>query len=113
MIRSFNGTNALRLAVIGMGSRAAHMVRLICNADPEIRVAVVVDPLPEEILRARMRDWKIPDYTDIEIVGDIAALLNQADRFAGLLIGTPCHMHAPIAVSVAVTALPMFLEKPA
>lgn len=99
----------LRLAVIGMGSRIAHMARLMCEADADARVVAVADPQTEA---ARERAVGLPDADAIRYVEDVDALLARADDFDALLIGTRCHLHAPLAVAVARTGLPLFLEKP-
>ncbi len=43
---------------------------------------------------------------------DTDRLLEHADSYDGILIGTRCDLHAPLAVKVAPTRLPLFLEKP-
>src|SRR5215217_7977769 len=37
----------------------------------------------------------------------------DADAIDGVVIGTRCDLHAPLAVKVAASGLPVFLEKPA
>jgi predicted dehydrogenase len=108
-----SGDSPLNLAVIGMGLRAAHMARLICQADSAFRVAAVADPVSPQLVRARMRDHALPDADHADIVEDADALLARADDFHALLIGTPCYLHAPLALKAAATRLPLLLEKPA
>src|SRR5689334_5468935 len=105
-------SNTVRLAVIGMGNRAAHMSRLICEADADFRVVAVADPQPRDALLPHMQRWKVPDAEQIQLFGDVDELLAHAGDFDGLLIGTPCHLHTPVAVKAAATGLPLFLEKP-
>jgi predicted dehydrogenase len=104
--------NTARLAVIGMGNRAAHMSRLICEADPEFRVVAVADPQPRDALLPHMQRWRVPDAEHVDVFADVEQLLARADDFDGLIIGTPCDLHMPIAVQTAATRLPLFLEKP-
>lgn len=106
----------LRLAVIGLGGRAASMVEMIQQIEPAVRVTGLVDPAVDRV-RQRLRDHKIPDehLTPHE---SIAAMLDDPGRYDGLLIGTRCCLHTPMAVSVARELartggdLPLFLEKP-
>jgi predicted dehydrogenase len=102
----------MNLAVIGMGSRASHMARLMCELDADVRVDAVVDAQPEDSLRQFMAKRRVQDVDRIRIFRDVEALLDRADDFAGVIIATPCHLHASIAVEVARTRLPEFLEKP-
>jgi predicted dehydrogenase len=105
-------TNLFRLAVIGMGNRAAHMSRLICEADPEFRVVAAADPQPAQMLVPHMQRWKIPDADRVQLFEDVDQLLTHADEFDGVIIGTPCYLHTPIAIKAAATGLPLLLEKP-
>ncbi|HEX7009894.1 MAG TPA: Gfo/Idh/MocA family oxidoreductase [Phycisphaeraceae bacterium] len=100
----------LRLGVIGLGLRASHMVRAMRNADPELHVAAVADPDGEAALQ-RLRQMNLGDNGTLTCQ-TAEQLLEQADRLDGLLIGTRCHLHTPLAVQVAGTGLPLFLEKP-
>ncbi len=101
----------VRLAVIGLGERVTHMARLLSDVDPDVRVVAVADPQPEAAAR-RAAAAGLPDADAIRYFGDVEALLARAGDFDALLIGTPCHLHAPLAVAVAGTGLPLFLEKP-
>ena len=101
----------IRLGVIGMGARACHMSKLMCEADPEVRVTRVADPAADAV-RARMVEWKVPGHEQVTILPDAETLLASADELDALLIGTSCHLHAPMAILAASTKLPIFLEKP-
>jgi predicted dehydrogenase len=101
------------LAVIGMGNRAAHMSRLICEIDPEVRVVAAADVLPPDSVRQQMRQSSVPFADEVQLFNDADDLLANAGDFDGLLIATPCHLHAALAVKAAATGLPLFLEKPA
>src|SRR4051794_33709818 len=112
MIRPLAKTNVMKLAVIGMGNRVSHMSRLMCEADPDIRIAAAADPVGEQLVRRRMDEWKIPHADETHVFDDAEELLRHAGDFDGLLIGTRCDLHAPMAVRAAATGLPLFLEKP-
>jgi predicted dehydrogenase len=104
--------NALNLAVIGMGNRSAHMTNLMHEADSDVRVAAIVDPDPAGA-RQRMSSWKVPQDNQQQFYESVEALLEHADDLDGIVIGTQCHLHTPVAVAVAALGLPVFLEKPA
>ncbi len=104
-------TRRLRLAVIGLGERAIHMAKMVCQADADVRVAAVVDPRGKAAVDAAVNAG-IPDAADIRVLADVETLLHNAGDFDGLMIGTPCNLHSPTAVEAAATGLPVFLEKP-
>jgi predicted dehydrogenase len=101
----------VKLAVIGMGVRITHMARLMCEADPDVRVVAIADPAGASAAQ-RAAAAKLPDAQSIRLYADVEQLLANAGDFDALLIGTRCHLHAPLAVAVARTGLPLFLEKP-
>ncbi len=105
------GNSRLRLAVIGLGERASHMARMTCLADSDVRITAVVDPRGAAAVSAAELAG-LPDAGDIALFDDVPALLGEADRFDGIIIGTPCNLHAPTAIAVAECGLPLFLEKP-
>ncbi len=100
----------IRLGVIGLGTRAAHISSLICGEDKDVRVTLVADPSPDRV-RERMRDSKI-DPTATEFVNTADALFDRASDVDALLIGTRCNMHAQLASRWARFRKPLFLEKP-
>lgn len=101
----------IRLGVIGMGARAIGMTRLLLQADAEVRLAAVADPAEGDI-RARLMAAGI-NAGGTTFFTDVDALLHRAAAdLDGLLIGTRCHLHTPIAVRCAPAGLPIFLEKP-
>lgn len=99
-----------RLAVIGLGLRATHMIRSMHDIDPQVRVVAVVDP---DEAGARKRMGRVGVSVDAaRFCPSADALLEGADGFDGVVIGTRCHLHTPMACKVAPTGLPLFLEKP-
>jgi predicted dehydrogenase len=104
-------TGKIRLAILGMGQRSTHMARMICDVDDQVEVVAALDPgasgAADRAQKAELRGArKIRFYDEIE------TLLAHVDDFDALLIGTQCHLHAPLAIAVAQTGLPLFLEKP-
>ncbi len=100
----------LRLAVIGLGRRASHMIKAIVEREPDLKIAGVSDPDPTYV-RSVLDEVKI-DHRAIEFFDHEDQLLERANAYDGLLIGTRCHLHTPMAIKFAGTGLPLFLEKP-
>lgn len=102
----------LRLAAIGLGGRASSMVMEMRRVDPDVQLTGVVDPAVERV-RVRLRDHRIPDDR-LEAFESVAAMLAAPAGFDGLIIGTRCYLHTPMAVEAAAADvdLPLFLEKP-
>ncbi|MCX5658822.1 MAG: Gfo/Idh/MocA family oxidoreductase [Planctomycetota bacterium] len=100
-----------RLAVIGFGGRVKWMVAEMCKLDPELELAAVADP-DEAGVRERLKlDW-MPKWANVPIFRTADEVLDKAHEFDAFAIGTRCFMHTPMAVRVAQTGLPLFLEKP-
>ena len=100
----------LNLAVIGMGDRATSLMGLFGRVHPPFRVAAVADP-DEEGARRRLRETGVA-HEGAQFFAEADRMLEQAEGFDGILIGTQCNLHAPLAVKVASTRLPLYLEKP-
>jgi predicted dehydrogenase len=104
------------MAVIGLGGRAASMLEMIRQVEPAVQVTGLVDPAADGA-RGRLRDRQVPDE-HLTVYDTIEAMLEDAGRYDGVLIGTRCHLHTPMAVAVAQVLargradLPLFLEKP-
>lgn len=97
----------IRLGLIGIGQRLAHMVTCFQASDPSLRVVGVVDPDREGAL-ARLPE---SERASVRFFNTLDELLREA-RPDALAIGTRCNLHAPLAIAVAATGLPLFLEKP-
>jgi predicted dehydrogenase len=101
----------IRLGVIGLGERAAWMVRLMCQADPAVRLEVIVDPDPATNEK-RITEQAIRTAEHLARFDDVDAFLRHGPEVDALVLGTRCHLHTPMAVAVAALGLPLFLEKP-
>ena len=97
----------IRLGLIGVGQRLAHMVACFKASDPSLRVVGIVDPDREGAL-ARLPE---SERAHARFYDTLDALLREA-RPDAIAIGTRCNLHAPLAATVATTGLPLFLEKP-
>jgi len=88
------------------------MSKLMCRLDPDVRIAAVVDAAPDATVRAQMSRKRVPEADTIPIFKTVDELLKHRDDLHGLVIGTPCQLHAPLAAQLAPRRLPLFLEKP-
>ncbi len=95
----------LRLGVIGYGGRIRGIIGILRCFDVPFEIAAIVDPRGEEI-KADLEELKDTAlYTDADEMLDTETL-------DGVLIGTRCSLHSPMACKVAARSLPLFLEKP-
>src|SRR6185436_8303766 len=60
----------------------------------------------------RLGETKVRGADEVKAYPSADALLENADKFDAMLVGTRCHLHTPTAVKIAPTKLPLFLEKP-
>ncbi len=96
----------LKVGIIGYGGRVSNMAKRLAMFDIPYQVAAVADPRKDEIEAANDDFLK-----DAEFFEDADELLDQAE-LDGVMIGTRCFMHAPMACKVAKRNVPLFLEKP-
>ncbi|MFW6267692.1 MAG: Gfo/Idh/MocA family protein [Marinilabiliaceae bacterium] len=108
-----NGKSAndrLQLAVIGTGSRGKQLMRFIFEILPETNVELsalcdVYQPhLDQAIDMCREEDLKVRTYTDYQ------ELLNN-ETPDGVIIATPLHQHAHIAIDCMKAGIHVFCEK--
>ena len=100
----------LEIGVIGMGDRASSLMAVMQRVYPQFRLAAVADPDPDGA-RRRLHERGLTDQ-DPSFFTDAEQMLENADGLDGLLIGSMCSLHTPLAVEVAATGLPLYLEKP-
>lgn len=101
---------SIRIAIIGCGGRVSHMIWQLQEIDSEVELAAVADP--DE---ARVRKWlelRKVKFDNTKFFADADSLLENADQYDGVMIGTRCNLHTEMACKVAATGLPLFLEKP-
>lgn len=101
----------IRLGVIGAGQRAAHLVHTAQTLDPDVVLAVVADPNPQQARKA-LDEAKVTGLDATAFVPGVEQLLDRADALDALMIGSRCDLHTPIAVAIADAGLPVFMEKP-
>ena len=99
----------IKLGVIGYGRRIRHIAKLVREIAPEATVVAITDidhdavksVLPEHGLDPE----KVQFFHDADVMLDTVAL-------DGVLVGTRCDLHTPMALKVMQRNLPLFLEKP-
>jgi predicted dehydrogenase len=101
---------SINLGVIGLGNRGASLVKIFREVHPGFKLAVVADP-DEQGVRGRLDERGIgSDGT--RYVADVEAMLAHTSGLDAILVGSRCDMHTLIAIKVAATGLPLYLEKP-
>src|SRR5205809_691260 len=100
----------VRIAAIGLGSRAAAVIAALVRYDSSVQVVAAADPAPEAV-RGNLRRESISD-ANLKFFKHADALLESADEFDGIVIGTRCDLHTEMAIKVAAKGRPLFLEKP-
>lgn len=102
----------VRVAAVGLGERAAWMLRLMSEASDAFRLVAVVDP-DEPAARQRISEGGIRCADRLAWSPDLDAFLTRgADDIDAVVVGTRCNLHAQIAAKLAELGLPLFLEKP-
>src|SRR5947207_11645840 len=99
----------LGLGIIGCGARAAWIAALLRKLESETALSIA-DPNPA-LCRQRLDAAGVPHDT-ARFYPTADALLEHSDSLDGVIIGTRCDLHTPMALKVAPSGLPLFLEKP-
>lgn len=110
MARDIYGVLIMRVAVVGLGLRVAGLVELLQQINPKTRLAGVADP-DQARVKEKLKTLKV-NSESVRLYSSADQLLHDSSRFDGIMIGTRCHLHTPLAIQAAATGLPIFLEKP-
>ncbi len=97
------------IAVIGYGSQIKRLTGILLEQDNNNRIAAIADPKHEEIKREMQAEGI--DTDGIRYYGSADELLNDGE-YDGVLIGTRCSLHTPMAIKVLKKGFPLYLEKP-
>ena len=97
----------LRLGIIGYGRRISNMAKGLDIFDIPYKVTAVADPRSD-----RIQAGNDPFLANARFYNSADELLARADELDGIMIGTRCNLHTEMAIKVAPTQLPLFLEKP-
>jgi predicted dehydrogenase len=95
----------LELGVIGYGARLQYIVSALGAYSVPHRIAALTDPRGAELKEGR------EELAETRLYDDADAML-AGEHLDGVLIGTRCSLHTPMALKVAARNLPLFLEKP-
>jgi len=95
----------LRLGVLGYGGRIRGIIAGLKQFDVPFEIAAITDPKGPEY------KGQFEDLKNAKLYQDADELLDT-EQLDGVLVGTRCSLHTPMAVKVAQRGLPLFLEKP-
>jgi len=93
-----------RIGVIGCGRRMSSLVDKLLEDHKDFSIAAIADPRVED-MKKQFEGQEIAFYADAR------DMLNN-EKLDGVMIGTRCSLHTPMALLVKETGLPLFLEKP-
>lgn len=93
-----------RIGVIGCGRRMSSLVDKLLSDHKDFSITAIADPRVED-MKKQFEDQEIAFYADAR------DMLNN-EKLDGVMIGTRCSLHTPMALLVKETGLPLFLEKP-
>ncbi len=99
----------LKLGVIGYGRRIQSVLRHIDKFKAGTQVVAITDIRNEEIKKTMEEKGQSPE--NIRFYTEPEEML-QKEELDGVLIGTRCSLHAPMAIKVLERNLPIFIEKP-
>ena len=95
----------LNVGVIGYGGRIRGVIHQMRNYDVPFAISAIADPRCEELRAAHEELAETALYQDADEMLD-------GETLDGVMVGTRCSLHTPMAVKVAARNLPLFLEKP-
>ncbi len=94
-----------KIGIIGCGSRMSSLVFQLIKLDG-MEIAAVADPKVDE-----MREKFAAHGLSPRLYPDAESML-AAETLDGIMIGTRCSLHTPMALLAAKANVPIFLEKP-
>ena len=109
--RATSTADTIRLAVLGSGGRARHLMRSVVKV-PGLELVALADVREDQVAvtRGHLRDIA-PGKADIPATKDFRALLDRKDIDA-VLIGSPDHWHAPMTIAACQAGKHVYVEKP-
>ncbi|WP_028549672.1 Gfo/Idh/MocA family protein [Paenibacillus sp. UNC451MF] len=97
----------MKIGVIGYGLRIRGVIHNeLKKLDPNFQISGLVDINPAKHVQVRQDGSE-----NVRIFETPEAMLEAAD-LDGIMIGTRCSLHTPMALKVLSSGLPLFLEKP-
>ncbi|MFH1614440.1 MAG: Gfo/Idh/MocA family oxidoreductase [Planctomycetota bacterium] len=98
----------IRLGIIGYGFRIRHMISIMKTLGNITIVSICDTNLDATKTNAKKNE---SNYNDIRFFDSHEKLVN-GPQVDGVLLGTNCSTHTPIAIKVLDAGIPLFLEKP-
>ena len=95
----------LRFGVIGYGGRIRGVINTMKPFGVPFEIGAIADPKGIEYKK------EYEDLANATIYEDADVMLDS-EKLDGVLVGTRCSKHTPMALKVAQRGLPLFLEKP-
>lgn len=101
----------MKLGVIGLGTRIHDgVLPALCDYSDEFCITAVADPQKDLVLeRAKEKPRGYAEKLNLYTEAD--ELLEKED-LDGIIIGTRCSLHTPLAIKAMERNVPIFLEKP-
>lgn len=97
----------MKIGVIGYGLRISGVIHNeLKKLDPDLQIAALVDTNPAKHIKVQQ-----DGFEDVRSFETPEAMLEEAE-LDGIMIGTRCSLHTPMALKVLKSGLPLFLEKP-
>jgi predicted dehydrogenase len=97
----------MKLGVIGYGARISWIVELMRKQAPECTVAAVVDVRKDNVKRGVRGE-----HAEHAVIYETPEQMFESTHLDGVLIGTHCSLHTPMALKVLPHNIPLYLEKP-
>jgi len=101
--------DTLKIGIIGYGERIAWMVESLLELSTGVKIAAITD-IDEEGVKNRL-SANNTSSDGIRFYKDADEMLSR-EKLDGVLIGTRCSLHTPLAIKVLSKDIPLFLEKP-
>jgi predicted dehydrogenase len=105
--RAFDLNGKLRVAAVGTGNRGREDL-LAVAASPRVEVAALCDVDQS----AAHFGWAVEKFPQAARFSDFRRLLDKPDSFDAVIVATPDHMHAPIALPAMELGKHVLCQKP-
>ena len=102
----------IRLGLIGAGRRLCYFLPNLAALSDRVEIAAIADPAGPQALELLRSIPGVPANQNVRLYESADELLQGSTSLDGLMVGTRCSLHTPIAVRAASSGLPLFLEKP-
>ncbi|WP_432797759.1 Gfo/Idh/MocA family protein [Poriferisphaera sp. WC338] len=101
----------IRIGVVGLGTRASWICALMQKESSLVKLECVVDPDRLSIDR-HVEESGLAVDRNFAYFQDLEQLLVRGVELDGIVVGTRCDLHTPIATKLMLLGIPLFLEKP-